>query len=40
MPNPAETRSWKMGLDVLCDQTKLALQRENRYADLFAPQLA
>lgn len=40
MPNPAETRSWKMGLDVLRDQTTLALQRENRYADLFAPHLA
>ncbi|WP_459191620.1 NUDIX domain-containing protein [Halosimplex sp. J119] len=37
MPNPDETRSWKMGLDVLRDQSKRALQRETRYADLFAP---
>ena len=36
MPNPDETRSWNMGLDVLCDQAKKALQRETTYARLFA----
>jgi len=40
MPNPDETRSWKMGgLDVLRDLSKRALERETRYADLFAPHL-
>lgn len=39
MPNPEETRSWKMGLDVLLAQSKKALQRETRYADLFAAHL-
>jgi ADP-ribose pyrophosphatase YjhB (NUDIX family) len=39
MPNPDETRSWDMGLDVLRDQTQKALQRETRYADLFEPHL-
>ena len=39
MPNPDETRSWKMGLDVLRDQSQKALRRETRYADLFAPHL-
>lgn len=39
MPNPDETRSWDMGLDVLRDQTQQALQRETRYAELFAPHL-
>jgi ADP-ribose pyrophosphatase YjhB (NUDIX family) len=39
MPNPDETRSWKMGLGVLRDQSKRALQRRTRYADLFAPHL-
>lgn len=37
MPNPEETRSWKMGLDVLRDQATKALQRETKYAELFAP---
>jgi len=37
MPNPEETRSWKMGLDVLRDQSKKALQRDSTYADTFAP---
>lgn len=36
MPNPDETRSWDMGLDVLRDQAKKALQRETTYAKLFA----
>lgn len=40
MPNPDETRSWKMGgLDVLRDLATQALQREQTYADLFAPHL-
>jgi len=40
MPNPDETRSWKMGgPDVLRDLSKRALERETRYADLFAPHL-
>ena len=39
MPNPDETRSWDMGLDVLRDQATAALDRETTYADLFAPHL-
>lgn len=37
MPNPDETRSWAMGLDLLRDQATKALQRETTYAELFAP---
>jgi len=38
MPNADETRSWKTGgLDVLRDLAREALDREARYADLFAP---
>jgi hypothetical protein len=37
MPNPEETRSWKVGLDVLRDRSKEALQRDSTYADTFAP---
>jgi ADP-ribose pyrophosphatase YjhB (NUDIX family) len=40
MPNPDETRSWKMGgLDVLRDLAKEALEREPRYSELFGPHL-
>lgn len=39
MPNPEETRSWDMGLDVLRDQATKALQRETTYARLFEPHL-
>lgn len=39
MPNPDETRSWDMGLDVLRDQAKRALARDATYADLFEPLL-
>lgn len=40
MPNPDETRSWNMGLDVLRDQTQKALQAdEPRYVELFKPHL-
>lgn len=39
MPNPEETRSWNMGLDVLLEQSRQALQRETRCAELFAPHL-
>lgn len=39
MPNPDETRSWAIGLDLLRDQAKRALDRETRYKDLFAPHL-
>ena len=37
MPNPDEARSWNIGLDVLRDQSRKALKRETRHADLFAP---
>lgn len=39
MPNPTETRSWDIGLDVLRDLSYQALQRETRYATLFAPHI-
>ena len=39
MPNPDETRSWDMGLDVLRDQATAALDRETTYAELFTPHL-
>lgn len=37
MPNPDETRSWNMGLAVLRNQTKKALERDTRYSELFKP---
>ncbi len=37
MPNPDESRSWDMGLAVLRDKAKEALERETTYANLFAP---
>ncbi|MFB6139627.1 MAG: NUDIX domain-containing protein [Halosimplex sp.] len=37
MPNPEETRSWDIGLDVLRDQATAALEREKTYAELFEP---
>ncbi|WP_164471724.1 NUDIX domain-containing protein [Halosimplex salinum] len=39
MPNPEETRSWDIGLDLLRDQAKEALERETSYADLFEPHI-